>query len=29
VKGHSMDVTFCCFSAKDLEIYQAELAKEE
>jgi O-acetyl-ADP-ribose deacetylase (regulator of RNase III) len=29
VKEHPLEVTFCCFSAKDLEIYQAELAKEE
>lgn len=28
VKEHPLDVTFCCFSAKDLETYQAELAKE-
>ena len=28
LKGHPLEVTFCCFSAKDLEIYQAELAKE-
>jgi len=28
VKEHPLEVTFCCFSAKDLEIYQAELAKE-
>lgn len=25
VKEHPIDVTFCCFSAKDLEIYQTEL----
>jgi O-acetyl-ADP-ribose deacetylase (regulator of RNase III) len=29
VREHPLDVTFCCFSAKDLEIYQAELATEE
>lgn len=29
VREHPLEVTFCCFSAKDLEIYQAELAKEE
>jgi O-acetyl-ADP-ribose deacetylase len=29
VKEHPLEVIFCCFSAKDLEIYQAELAKEE
>ena len=28
VKGYSFEVTFCCFSAKDLEVYQEELAKE-
>ncbi|WP_035609614.1 O-acetyl-ADP-ribose deacetylase [Haloferula sp. BvORR071] len=28
VKEHPLEVTFCCFSAKDLEIYQGELAKE-
>lgn len=28
VKEHPLEVTFCCFSARDLEIYQAELAKE-
>ncbi len=28
VEEHPLEVTFCCFSAKDLEIYQAELAKE-
>ena len=27
VKKHPLEVTFCCFSAKDLEIYQAELAR--
>ena len=27
VKEHPLEVTFCCFSVKDLEIYQAELAK--
>lgn len=28
-KEHSdLEVTFCCFSAKDLETYQTELAKE-
>lgn len=27
VTGHPIDVTFCCFSTKDLEFYQAELAK--
>lgn len=27
LKQHPLEVTFCCFSAKDLEIYQAELAK--
>jgi O-acetyl-ADP-ribose deacetylase (regulator of RNase III) len=28
LKQHPLEVTFCCFSAKDLGIYQAELAKE-
>lgn len=28
IKEHPLEVIFCCFSAKDLEIYQAELAKE-
>jgi O-acetyl-ADP-ribose deacetylase (regulator of RNase III) len=27
VKDHPIEVTFCCFSAKDLEVYQGELAK--
>jgi O-acetyl-ADP-ribose deacetylase (regulator of RNase III) len=27
VKEHSVEVTFCCFSASDLEIYQAELGR--
>jgi O-acetyl-ADP-ribose deacetylase (regulator of RNase III) len=27
-KQHPLEVTFCCFSASDLAIYQAELAKE-
>jgi O-acetyl-ADP-ribose deacetylase (regulator of RNase III) len=27
VKEHPIEVTFCCFSAKDLEIYQTELAR--
>ncbi|WP_367870437.1 O-acetyl-ADP-ribose deacetylase [Luteolibacter sp. Populi] len=29
VKEHPLEVTFCCFSKRDLEIYQAELAKGE
>ena len=28
IKEQALEVTFCCFSAKDLEIYQAELGKE-
>ena len=28
VKEHPLEVIFCCFSAKDLAIYQNELAKE-
>jgi len=28
VKEHPLEVTFCCFSAKDLGTYQAELAKQ-
>lgn len=28
VEKHALDVTFCRFSAKDLEIYRTELAKE-
>lgn len=28
VKVHPLEVIFCCFSGKDLAIYQSELAKE-